>query len=563
MTSYRWCLRPGLPLEHPLSQKQLPALIKQLLYNRGITEPSQVEPFLSADISLLGDPMLLPDIQSALSRIKKALQCGEHIAVYGDFDVDGISATALLVTGLQSLGGQVIPYIPHRLQEGHGLNSFALNELKEHGVSLVITADCGITGNEQVKKMRRAGLDIVITDHHLPVGELPPAAAVVDPHRSDSEYPFADLAGVGVAFKVLSALYQGTSRENELADYLDLVALGTIADMMPLVGENRYLVTEGLKHLRATRRVGLIELASQTGLNLEKLEAENISWILAPRLNAAGRLEHAISSYQLLITESDEEAGVIVQRLNEINTERQKLTGLALTQAREQVLAKGISPMLFTSHADFPGGILGLVAGRLVEEFYHPAVVVQIGEELCHGSSRSTPDFNITSAMCQCADLLSNFGGHARAAGFTVITKNLPLLEQRLCRIASEQLTGLDMRPQLDIDVQVRFNELGGGTYQTIQKMAPFGQGNRAPLFLSRGVNIGEHRTMGNSSQHLRFRLKQSNVIWEAVAFGLGERVVETQTPQDIVFNLEKDDWNGESRLRLNVLDFAPTGLNI
>jgi single-stranded-DNA-specific exonuclease len=264
-----------------------------------------------------------------------------------------------------------------------------------------------------------------------------------------------------------------------------------------------------------------------------------------------------------LITESEEEAVTMVQRLNEINTERQKLTGIALAQAREQVLARGLTPMLFTSHADYPGGILGLVAGRLVDEFYHPAVVVQVGEELCHGSSRSTPDFNITRAMCQCADLLSHFGGHAQAAGFTVITKNLPLLEERLCRIASEQLAGLDLRPRLDIDVQVRFNELGGGTYQAIQKMAPFGQGNRTPVFLSRGVNIGEHRTMGNNSQHLRLRLKQSNVIWEAVAFGMGERAVETQTPLDIVYNLEKDDWNGESRLRLNVLDFAPTGLNI
>ncbi len=562
MTVYRWQLWPAMPADHSLSQKNLSPLVRQLLYNRGITEPAQAELFLAADSRYWHDPRLMPDMDRALPRIYQAVLGGEKIVIYGDFDVDGISATALLVQGLAALGAHVEPYIPHRLQEGHGLNSQALNELKKQGVSLVITTDCGITGVEQVKKLG-GGMEVIITDHHLPGTELPPALAVIDPHRSDSAYPYRHLAGVGVAYKLLAAIYEGMGRQAELEEYLDLVALGTVADMMPLLDENRYLVTAGIKRLRSCRRVGLRELAAQAGVTLEKLEAEHISWALAPRLNAAGRLEHALSGYRLLTTESAEEARNLSQWLNDKNTERQKLTAAALTQAREQVLSKGIAPLLIASHADYPGGVLGLVAGKLVEEFYHPAVVIRVGEEISHGSSRSTPDFNINQAICQCSELLSHFGGHARAAGFTLPTRNLPLLEERLGMIASQELAGLDMRPQLEIDAQVKFHELGGATYQLIQQMAPFGQGNPAPLFLSRAVSVSDCRPMGASGQHLKLRLKQNNVLWEAVAFGLGERGVEDSVPLDIVYHLEQDDWNGNSRLRLNIQDFAPTGMNI
>ncbi len=431
MTFSRWHLAPSVPLDSPLNQRNLPSLIKQLLYNRGIAEPPAVELFLAADSRLCHDPHLLPDMDKALPRIYQALLSGEHIAIYGDFDVDGISATALLVQGLSALGGHAEPYIPHRLQEGHGLNSRVLRELKERGISLVITTDCGITGVSQVKSAG-SGIDIIITDHHLPGETLPAALAVIDPHRADSAYPFHDLAGVGVAYKLLSAIYEGMGRQEDLDSYLDLVALGTVADMMPLLNENRYLVTAGLRALRQTNRPGIRELVAQLGLTPEKLEAEHISWMLAPRLNAAGRLEHATSAYRLLVTDSEEEARELALWLNEKNAERQKLTATALSQAREQVLSKGITPLLIASHAEYPGGVLGLVAGKLVEEFSHPAVVIQVGEEISHGSSRSTAGFNINEAICRCGDLLSRFGGHAQAAGFTLPTKNLPLLKRGL-----------------------------------------------------------------------------------------------------------------------------------
>jgi single-stranded-DNA-specific exonuclease len=554
----RWRVLPQVPAGHPINAAEYSPLLKQLLYNRGLTEPDLAEAFFNADSRLSGDPWLLPDIEKAIQRIQKALLSGEKIAVYGDFDVDGISATALLVKGLEHLGGHVMPYIPHRLQEGHGLNSYALAELREHGASLIITAQM-----RETRKPRLPALDMIITDHHLPLDELPPAIAVVDPKRRDSRYPFTDLAGVGVTYKLLQALYQGLGKEKEVTQFLDLVALGTVADMMPLVGENRYLVKAGLEQLRNTARPGLRELASQAGVKLEKVDAQNISFGLAPRLNAAGRLEHAISAYNLLVTDSPEEACTLAQALAEQNSERQRLTAAAMTHAREQVLARGISPILIARDPDYAGGILGLVAGRLCDEFYHPAIVVQMGDEVCHGSCRSIPEFNITEAIVKCSDLLTRFGGHAQAAGFTLLAANLPRFEERLNEIAARELSALDLRPQIDIDASVRFSELNGATFTQLQRLAPFGMGNAAPVFVSQGTRIADCRTMGSSGAHLRFKLKQSASLWDAVAFGMGERPVDVQLPLDIVYNLEQDDWNGEARLRLNILDFATSGVNI
>jgi single-stranded-DNA-specific exonuclease len=560
LSNYRWNLLPPVTDRNLASGLGFSPLIAQLLYNRGLTQPSQLEPFIAADRRLSGDPWLLPDIQPAVSRIYRALLSGESIAIYGDFDADGITGTALLVQGLSKLGGRAIPYIPHRLTEGYGLKIAALEKLHQQGVSLVISVDCGITALAEVRRAKRLKLDIIITDHHTPLPEIPPAVAVVNPKRADSAYPFPELTGAGVALKLLQALLQGIGKEEQLEGLLDLVALGTVADMAPLSGENRYLVKEGLKLINTTPRLGLREIITQANLSPGSLDAETISWVIAPRLNAAGRLAHAMTSYKLLMTDSPREAQGLAAWLEQKNAERQRLTTKVLAKAREQVLAQGISPLLIAAASDYPLGIAGLVAGRLAEEFYRPAIVIRTGEKLSGGSCRSIPEFNIIAALTGCRRLLSHFGGHSQAAGFTLPTRNLPQLEKYLAQLAQEQLKGVDLRPQLDIDAQVSLPELSGDTFSSIQQLSPFGRGNPAPTFLSRRAEIVDCRTMGNGAQHLRLKLRQGGTVWDGVGFGLGCYLAEISPRLDIVYNLEIDRWQGREKLRLNILDFAPSG---
>jgi single-stranded-DNA-specific exonuclease len=501
-------------------------------------------------------------MHQAIARIYRALLSGEKIAIYGDFDADGITATALLVQGLTALGGKAIPYIPHRLTEGYGLKKAALENLYQQGVSLVITVDCGITSLPEVKKAERMGLNIIITDHHTPLAEIPPATAIVNPKLPNSGYSFSELAGVGVALKLLQALFQSIGKEKQLAQLMDLVALGTVADISPLLGENRYLVKEGLKLINTTPRLGVKEIIAQAGLNIGNLDAESISWIIAPRLNAAGRLEHALTSYKLLMTDSPQEAYQLAVWLEGKNAERQRLTNAALSKAREQILAQGISPLLVASDKDYPAGIAGLVASKLAEEFYRPTIIIKIGEKISSGSCRSIPEFNIIAALKQCRHLLSQFGGHSQAAGFILPTKNLPRLKQTLLKLATTELAGVDLRPRLDIDAKVSLPELGGDTFQMTQKLAPFGRGNPVPTFLSSGVEVIDCRTMGNNGEHLKLKLRQGGITWDGVGFGLGNYLNEVASPLDIVYNLEVDEWAGEERLRLNILDFAPSNQN-
>ena len=558
MNHCRWNLLPPVPDKRLVNSSGFPPLIAQLLYNRGLTDPSQLEPFISGDKRLSGDPSLLPDMHLAVARIYRALLSGENIAIYGDFDADGITGTALLVQGLSSLGGKVIPYIPHRLTEGYGLKTAALEKLYRQGISLVTTVDCGITALAEVKRAKRLGLDIIVTDHHTPLPEIPPAVATINPKRADSSYPFSELTGAGVAIKLLQALFQGIGKEEQLDELMDLAALGTVADMAPLWGENRYLVKQGLKLINATPRLGIREIISQAGLSIGSLDAESISWIIAPRLNAAGRLAHAMTSYKLLMTNTPQEARGLAIWLEQKNAERQRLTTKVLAKAREQILAQGISPMLIASDRDYPVGIAGLVANRLAEEFYRPAIVVRTGEKISSGSCRSIPEFNIILALNQCSSLLSQFGGHSQAAGFILPTQNLARLKQHLSQLATTQLDGVDLRPQLDIDAEVTLPELSGDTFNAIQQLAPFGRGNPAPTFLSRRAEVVDCQTMGGNGEHLRLKLKQGSVIWDAVGFRLGNYLAEVSSHLDIVYNLEIDRWGGKERLRLNILDFAP-----
>jgi single-stranded-DNA-specific exonuclease len=528
----------------------------QLLYNRGILDPSQIDLFVSGDERLAGDPLLLPDMETAVSRLYRALLSGEKIAIYGDFDVDGVTSTALMVESLAALGGRVIPYIPHRATEGHGLRLPALQELRDQGVTLIVTVDCGITDVEEVKQANQMGLTVIITDHHAPPPLLPPAFAIVDPKLEGSRYPFCELAGVGVAYKVMQALMTSLGREEQIDKLLDLVALGTVADMVPLISENRYLVKRGIAVMNSSPRLGIKEIASRAGLTAGGLDADSITWCLSPWLNASGRLEHAIASYQLLTTTNAAEAHDLAMMLGQQNVERQRLTAKAMMEAHNQITAQGLEALIMLSNAEFPLGIAGPVAGKLSEEYYRPVVIVNIDDKTASGSSRSIPEFNIIAALNQCHGLLGRYGGHAQAAGFTIPTRNLPALQKALLEMATRELQNVDLRPRINIDAEVGLAELAGNTFQTLQKLAPFGKGNPVPTFISRGVEVVQCRTMGNGAQHLRLKLKHQGSLWDAVAFKFGESAGQMSSALDIVYSLEQDRWNGANNLRLNILSF-------
>ena len=531
----------------------------QLLRNRGISEDSQVKLFLSADKRLEIDPFLLPDMHQAVNKVKQALRAGKKIAIYGDADADGITATVLLVEGISALGGEVIPYIPHRLSEGYGLSVAALRKLQKQGVSLVITVDNGITAIDEVEEARKMGMDIIITDHHVQLSSLPPAEVIVNPKRNDSVYPFTGLAGVGVAFKFFQALLMDNGHDEMINRALDLVALGTVADMCPLVGENRYWVKRGLEVLNNTSRPGLQAMIRLAKLTPGTIGTRNISWALGPRLNAAGRLDDATIGYRVLLTEDTREADMLAAKLEEMNIERQRLTSELQDKVREKIVTTGADlPVLMSSDGDYPQGLMGLVAGRIVDEFYRPVILFRPGIETCRGSGRSISEFDLMAAFANCRDLLTKFGGHTRAAGFSLLTRNLSQFQERLFNLAQEQLVGLDLRPHINIDAEVPLSVFAGDTYEQVQQLAPFGFGNPLPTFVTRRVEVVEQRQVGKRNEHLKLKLKQEGVIWDVIGFNLGDYAQEIVPYLDIAYNLEKHRWNGNEWLRLNLLDFDP-----
>lgn len=531
-------------------------LVSQLLYNRGINTPEQIEPFYAADSRLAHDPFLLPDMEAAVSRVLRAILGAEKIAIYGDFDADGITATAVLMHGLKQLTPNVIPYLPHRVNEGHGLKIAALEELKREGVSLVISVDCGVTGIPQVSKAKKMGMDVIITDHHTPGEELPEAIAVIDPKRKDSVYPFNELAGVGVSYKLLEGVLTNLGKTELLDEVVDLVAIGTVADLTPLFDESRYLVKRGLQQMNKNTRLGIKTLIETANNSNGTITSETITWTIAPRINTASRLDHALPSYELLTTDSTEQARELAEWLNRKNTERQQMTAQASARARQYVNEAGVTSLLVVGDMDYEAGIAGLVASRLTDEFYRPAAVIKVGKRVSSGSCRSIPDFNIIEALTDCKELFLEYGGHAAAAGFVMLTRNLEELQKRLIAYADVKLEGLDLRPRIDIDAAIRLRDITGKVYQSIRELEPFGQGNRLPVFMSKNVRVVNCRAMGASGDHLRLKVEQDGSLWDCVAFNAGENISEIENYIDIAYNLELDTWNGNSTLRLNLIDF-------
>lgn len=559
----KWHLQSPAPRAHFDTFPDLCPLLVQCLYNRGISSPHEVRRFLAGEYDH-GVPFQMKGVPEAVTRIRHALRENELIAVYGDFDADGVTATALLADTLSSLGGRVKPYIPHRELEGYGLHRSAIRKLARQGVTLIITVDCGARGLSEVEYAKRLGLDVIITDHHA-LGEGPPVAtAVIDTKRPDCPYPFKALSGVGIAFKLAQALLavneqvplQGDVSPVEEKQLLDLVALGTVSDLSPLVGENRSLVKRGLAELSRPRRPGLSALMAEAGVEPEKVTAATISYVLGPRLNAAGRIDHAMLSYEVLTTPSSSRARELAQLLEEKNRRRQEMTLTTVEAARTRITGREDEPLLFIVGEDFPVGVIGLAAHRLCEETYRPVVVVRKGEKHSVSSARSVDEFDITAALDQCASLLKRHGGHSRAAGFTISTENLPLLEQRLRTIAAEQLAGVELLPTLNIDAEIPLSRLEPETFSIADQLEPLGQGNPEPVFLSRNVLVRDSKVVGKN--HLRLVLSDGRFVWDGIAFDMGALAPQMTAGIDVVYTPRRRAWDNEERFQLRIEDFKP-----
>lgn len=559
----RWIIPPRITPEADSELSKFPPVLRQILFNRGYATEADARAYLNAKPGISYDPFQMTDMRKAVDRIQFAIQNKEPIAIYGDYDVDGVTATALLVEALRNQNADVRGYIPNRFEEGYGLNNNALDDLKADGVKLVITVDCGIRSPSEALHAQTIGLDLIISDHHHPDGEnLPPAFAVINPKQHGDMYPDKDLAGVGIAYKIAEALLgegqQTVDNSQILNNLLDLVALGTVADLAPLVGENRILVRKGLRQMRQTTRQGLFSLAAVSELVLAKVNAGHIGFMLGPRLNAAGRLKEALAAFELLTTNDVFKAGELAQMLDMQNRERQRITRDMQKQAEEIAMSEDPEAyLLFAAHEEFNSGVVGLAASRLTESYYRPAIVAAKGADETRGSCRSIPEFHITDALDQCADLLVRHGGHAAAAGFTVRNENLSTLVERLKAIAKEKLAHEDLRPTITADAEVSLVDIRPDLYEKcLRFLEPTGYGNREAAFVARGVKVKSSRTVGADGKHLKLTLEdETRTAHDAIGFKLGDWQKNMPPRVDILFTYEVNEYNGRVGYQLNLKD--------
>ncbi|MEE9216007.1 MAG: single-stranded-DNA-specific exonuclease RecJ [Anaerolineales bacterium] len=552
MPAKRW-IRPELSNRDPGAGLTAPQYA--ILARRGLTTEREIETYLDKRYGQETDPFQLKDMDRAVDRLQSARRGNEQVAVFGDYDADGTTSTALLTGVLRSLGFDTEWYIPNRFTEGYGLNETALSELRSRGAAVVISVDCGIRSNDVVEFANGEGLDVIITDHHLPGPELPPALAVVDPNREDDQYPFKGLAGVGLAYKLAEGLIQ-SSGGGDLTKYLDLLAVGTIADLAPLTDENRQLVAAGIEQLNAATRPGLRALAEFAGYEQGSITSSSIGFGLGPRLNAAGRLDDARLAVELLLAKDGAAAWDSAGKLDQLNRERQDLTIETFERARVIALeSRQSEDLLIAVDAEFHEGVVGLAAGRLSEEFYRPALVARIENDVLTGSARSIPEFHITEALQACSDLLLKFGGHAQAAGFSLLAENREAFVNRLSELAAKNLSGLDLMPSLEIDVGLDFAELDDDLMAFIDRLQPCGQANPYPVFSTPGVEILSKRVVGKGGRHLKLTVRHSGKVFDAIAFGFGKQIGELPDRLEMAYRLERNEFRGVVSLQLNIQD--------
>lgn len=614
----RWLTNKKYSQKYSQKFPEFSQIVLQLLWDRNLKTQTQVDEFFNPDYEAdLYDPYLMKDMQKTVERIYKALKSEEKILVYGDYDVDGITASLVMVNilteikvamnGLKKEKAReyIGIYIPDRELEGYGLNKKAIRKIKTDGYKLIVTVDCGISNFNSVELANKSGVDVIITDHHYPPEKIPNALAIVNPKQKDCQYPFQELAGVGVAFKVAQALLKKMETKKICFKkpltlgfekwLLDLVALGTVADCVNLIGENRTLVKYGLLVINKTKRVGIKKLILVSGLTVREngnvtkkkvIDTGAISFILAPRLNAAGRMDHANTSYCLLNSEMENEleAEKLALLLEKNNRDRQYLTEKIIGEIRDKVgkYDKNLPKVIIESDKNWKIGIVGLVAGKLADEYSRPFLILREKDDENAGSGRSIPKFNLVEAIEKCKDLLIEFGGHSQAAGLKIKNENLAKFKKKLNRFADQVLREEDLTPVIKIDCQLEHNQINWQLIDEIEKFKPFGFGNRAPVFLAKRLEVHEIRTVGTNDAHLKICFKatpKSNTenqldsnsekkeqlkYFSAIGFRLGQLAKEMPNKKpglrwgdfvDVVFQLEINEWNGNRELQMNVFD--------
>lgn len=541
---------------------RLPEIVCDLLVRRGLAAPEAARHFLRPRLEHLLPPDVMLGMNAAVQRLAAAIRGGEVILVHGDYDVDGICSTTIMVRVIRQLGGRAIPFLPHRLADGYDLGPAGVQAARQAGARVVLTCDCGTSAHDAIEALSAAGVDVIVSDHHLPSRPVPSCLAVLNPRQPGCPYPDKDLCAAGVAFKLALALLRAMGgTENVALHLLDLVALATIADVAPLRGENRILVRFGLKLMAETRHLGLRALLQAAGLDPAALTAGRVGFILAPRLNAAGRLGHAMRGVELLLTNDPAEANRIARELEELNRARQELDRATLDAARRMATALDLDETwgVVLGAEGWHPGVIGIVASRLVEELARPVMLVALDGGVGKGSGRSIGAFDLHAGLTACRDLLVRYGGHRAAAGITIAPDRLPAFAERFNAVARERLTRDDLVPRLRVDLELPLEAVTPELEALLRHFEPFGVGNPAPVLASRGVRLAAMpRVVGQGG--LKLQLARVGGTLEAIGWGMGDRARECSPaqPLDVAYRLERDTYGGTSRLVARLADLRP-----
>lgn len=565
---YRWILSTvsdNNAVDNLARTINVPETIAKILVSRGIDSFESAREFFRPSLADLHDPFLMHDMDRAVERSIRGIESGEKIAIYGDYDVDGTNSAAMLYLFFKELGANVEFYIPDRFTEGYGISRLGIDRLAEKGTTLIITIDCGITAVEQIRYAGEQGIDVIICDHHEAADEIPPAYAVLDPIKPGCSYPFKFLSGCGVGFKMMQGIAGSLGKPDVVFSYLDFVAIAAAADIVPLTGENRLLVTHGLRKLNDAPRPGIRGLLECAGMNSRTLSTSQIVFGIAPRINAAGRLGDAERAVKMMIEEDEVRAFRLAQELETANRERRSIDEETFIEAEvmaRQLLAEHDYRLLVLHNSQWHAGVIGIVASRIVERFYIPTVLMTSVDGVAKGSARSIPGFDIYNALKTCEAYIEQFGGHKYAAGLSVREENVPALRKALDEYATHAITDQMLTPELHIDAEVRLEEITPRFFTLINQFAPFGPGNTRPLFMTRNAEIvGYPRVVGKD--HLKFRVRHhdSNAYIEAIAFGMGSRIGQLKSGDrfDLVFNIDENEYRGMITKQLRIHDFRNT----